>query len=374
MPFGGMDAANWALARWLSDRGKFELHLIGHRADTILEKAPRVKFHKVSKPFGSNLMGFPLAALRGSRIARELAHRGGRTLMNGGNCPVFDACWVHYLHAAHEPLTSGSPGARARASLSHALYLRCERLWLPKSKVLFANSQRTKKDILRHYPVEPDRIQVVYYGNEGARFHPLPESERLEIRRELGIHSPSSSKVAVFVGALGDRRKGFDLLYEAWLSLAQQGPSWDASLLVVGAGRDLDHWRARAVREGMASQIRFLGFRRDVEKIVGASDLMVHAARYEAYGLAVQEALCCGLPVIVSEEAGVSERIPKSLHGLRLKPDFTAQDIASRLLTWRNDFDHFASTAQIAGQNLARRSWDDMAEEMTRRWLENSPS
>lgn len=368
MPFGGMDSANWALARWLARREDCELHLVAHRIDEELQRFPRVIFHKVPKPFGSNLLGFPLVASKGLKVSRRMVGRGGRTLVNGANCPYPDASWVHYLHAAHEPITPSNPIARAYSLLTHALYLRCERRWLPKSKLLFANSQRTKTDILHHYQIEPDRVHVVYYGNDEARFHPLAEDQRSKIRIELGLGLKPESKIAVFVGALGDRRKGFDILYEAWLDLARDA-SWDVRLLVVGAGRDLEYWRARSSQDGLASRISFLGFRKDVELLLGAADILVHAARYEAYGLAVQEALCCGVPAIVCEEAGVSERISGALRELILPTSFTARDIASRLVIWRSAVDCFRSEAAKVGQVLSQRGWDDMALEIGHRWL-----
>ena len=47
--------------------------------------------------------------------------------------------------------------------------------------------------------------------------------------------------------------------------------------------------------------------------VFAACDLLIHPARYEAYGLAVHEALCRGLPALVSATAGVAERYPEDL-------------------------------------------------------------
>ena len=41
-------------------------------------------------------------------------------------------------------------------------------------------------------------------------------------------------------------------------------------------------------------------FAADVAPVIAAADVLVHPARYEAYGLGVHEALCRGLPAIVS--------------------------------------------------------------------------
>ena len=74
----------------------------------------------------------------------------------------------------------------------------------------------------------------------------------------------------------------------------------DADLIVVGQGAELPAWRHRAGEAGIGARIRFAGFRTDVPQIMAALDALVHPARYEAYGLSVREALCRGVPAIVS--------------------------------------------------------------------------
>ena len=84
-------------------------------------------------------------------------------------------------------------------------------------------------------------------------------------------------------------------------------PTWSSS----GTGAELPAWRQRAQAAGLGDRMRFLGFRSDVPEILAALDALVHPARYEAYGLSVHEALCRGVPAIVSASAGVAERIPR---------------------------------------------------------------
>ena len=109
--------------------------------------------------------------------------------------------------------------------------------------------------------------------------------------------------MAIFVGALGDRRKGFDVLFEAWRMLVLD-PAWDVDLFVAGEGAERDAWIARSKEMGLASRIHFLGFRTDVSSLLAAADVLVHPARYEAYGLGVHEAICQGVPAIVTSAAG----------------------------------------------------------------------
>ena len=203
-----------------------------------------------------------------------------------------------------------------------------------RARLVVANSERTRRDVIEALGVPPGRVHTVYYGADAEPFRPPSPAERAESRAALGWAESDDRPAVAFVGALGDARKGFDTLYEAWRRLAAD-PGWDARLLVLGAGATLPAWRARAEAEGLGESIRFLGFRDDVPRVLAACDLLVSPTRYEAYGLNVQEALCCGLPAIVSAGAGVAERYPESLRPLLLPDPDDADDLARRVAAWR---------------------------------------
>ena len=72
----------------------------------------------------------------------------------------------------------------------------------------------------------------------------------------------------------------------------------------------------------------------------------------EAYGLAVHEALCCGVPVIVSSSAGIAERMPAALAGLLLHDVNSADDLATRFVYWRDHAADLRENTRSAGAVL----------------------
>ena len=132
----------------------------------------------------------------------------------------------------------------------------------------------------------------------------------------------------------------------------------------MGAGATLPAWRARAEAEGLGESVRFLGFRDDVPRVLAACDLLVSPTRYEAYGLNVQEALCCGLPAIVSAGAGVAERYPEPLRPLLLPDPDDAADLARRIAAWRADPVPTREAVDDLGRALRGRGWDRCAAEI----------
>src|SRR4029453_7514441 len=92
-------------------------------------------------------------------------------------------------------------------------------------------------------------------------------------------------------------------------------------------------------------------------------DVLVPPARYEAFGLAVHEALCRGLPAIVTRSAGVAERYPRELDALLVDDPNSASEVALRLWEWRAGKVPSAPVAAL-GASLRTRAWDDMAREI----------
>jgi len=360
-PLGGMDAANHALARYLAASG-VEVHLVTHRAWPDLTALAPVTVHRVWRPFGRHLLGSPLLAREGGRVWRRLQRRHGHALVNGGNCRLPGANWVHYLHAAYTPIARGSLSRRAKGSLAHRRDLEAERAALCAAPIVIANSRRTRRDIVERLGVPERRVHVVYYGSDPTRFGLVTPAQRAAAKEAFGL---VESRPAVgFIGALGDRRKGFDTLLDAWKTLCAD-PAWDADLAVVGSGAELPDWEARARAWGIGDRLRFFGFRADVPDLMAAFDAVVHPARYEAYGLGVHEALCRGIPAIVSASAGVAERFSSDLSDLLIDDPDDPGELCERLRGWRAAVDGWRTRAADLSPTLLSRTWDSMAAELS---------
>ncbi len=358
---GGMDRANYALARYLAGRGQ-EVHLVAHRADEDLLRMDNVTLHAARKPLNSYYLGRRWIDRLGRQWAAKIAARGGRVIVNGGNCQWADVNWVHYVHAAYRPETAGSRVKRWVAGWKRRAFLNEERTALREARVVIANSLRTQEDVVRTVGVHEDRVKTVYLGTDPADIRPASAAERAATRALVGW--PVDGAVAIFVGALGDRRKNFDTVLSAWQLL--NGRGMDCTLAVVGQGAELPAWQARAAEAGLAGKIHFMGFRKDAAALIRAADVMVAPARYEPYGLSVHEALCSGIPAIVSACSGVCERFPLELRDLVVHDEGHAEQLAGRVMAWWGSRQRCRAVMLGVSQSLRQRTWDKMAEEMVR--------
>jgi glycosyltransferase involved in cell wall biosynthesis len=352
-----MDRANHAQARHLALRGD-EVHLVAHRVSDDLAALPNVHVHPVARPLGAHLAGAPLLA-GAARRQRGTLGPTAHVLVNGGNAPG-PATWVHYLHAAFAPATA-SFRTRVSSSVGRRYYLSRERAVISRAALVICNSRKTAEDVHRHYRVAQSRLRVVYYGVDGTAFSPRTDDQRRSSRAALGIRP--DRRVALFIGALGDRRKGFDALFEAWKMVAAD-PAWDVDLIVAGTGAERAIWERRAADAFPPERMRFLGFRADVADVIAAADVLVHPARYEAYGLGVHEAICRGVPALVTRTAGIAERYPASLRDLLIDDAVDASAVTEALRRWHGGADTWRERCEPFAESLRSRSWDAMAAEI----------
>jgi glycosyltransferase involved in cell wall biosynthesis len=359
---GGMDVANHALATYLARAGH-EVHLVAHRVADDLRALSNVHVHEARKPLDSYYLGRKYLDRLGRRWAARVADRGGRVVVNGGNCLWGDINWVHYVHAAYAPAVAGSAAKRLTHAWKRSAFLAEERAALAEARVVVTASHATRRDLRQHLGVPDAKVRTVYYGTDAELARPATALERATIRGRLGW--PNGAPVALFVGALGDRRKGFDTVLEAWRMLEWRRAG-EVRMAVVGRGAELPAWQARVDRAGLASKITFMGFRNDVPELMRAADLLVAPARYEPYGLGVHEALCSGTPAIASACSGVAEKYPAELRDLLLANPDDAGRLADGIVRWMADRVRYRGILQGVSQSLRSWTWDHMAEALVR--------
>jgi glycosyltransferase involved in cell wall biosynthesis len=355
-----MDRANEALLRFLVSQG-IPVHLVALSVAPEIFSNPGVtcsiaRFTRGWAPLGR----FHLARL-GHAVALKLTTQSPdvRVVVNGINCTWPDINWVHWLHQRwQQPAPNGPLWFKFKHRVETSRAINRERTTLRSAKLIVANSERTRHDLINLLGVAPERIHTIYLGTDST-WKELTPQRRDAARGWLEFRS--GRPLVAFVGALGhDSRKGFDVLWHAWTDLCRIA-EWDADLIVAGNGRALPRWRREAVRSGLGGRVKFLGFTDRVSDVLAASDLLVSPARYESYGLNVQEALCWGVPAIVSASAGVAEKYPPELLPLLLPNPEDSPDLAVRMLQWRRNMVEWKQRVEPTMGELRAYTWDDMA-------------
>lgn len=115
-------------------------------------------------------------------------------------------------------------------------------------------------------------------------------------------------------------KKGFDLMLDAFVSIARDHP--DVGLVIGGNGPARDDLVRRASEAGLAGRVSFPGVlsRGEIAWAMGAADVFVLPSRIEPFGIVVLEALGAGCPVVVSGRGGAAEIVSDGIDGLVVDP------------------------------------------------------
>lgn len=119
------------------------------------------------------------------------------------------------------------------------------------------------------------------------------------VRTSWGI--PADASVALFCGKLQAWKAPGDLL-EAFA----RADVLNSYLVLVGEGPERANLERSAIRLRVTERVRFLGFlnQSQLPSAYRAADVFVLPSRFEPFGMVVNEAMLCGLPVVLSDSVG----------------------------------------------------------------------
>jgi UDP-glucose:(heptosyl)LPS alpha-1,3-glucosyltransferase len=350
---GGAEATLIRLARGFAQAGRRVTILAEtDNANALRHLGPGVQVRRV--PVWGGKTGRLLSyALNSRRVAAACGAEVVFSLERVFNPHVYRAGdGVHREWLARQGATLPAATRLARAVRPfHRVMLWLEkRLFAsPELTWVIANSRMVQGDILRHFPLSPEKIRVIYNGLDHQEFALRPGAERRELRSRLGGNG--AAPVVLFVGS-GFERKGLAYLLESFSRLKDK----KAELWVVGKGR-IPRYEALAANLGISPRVRFFGPRREVAPFYQAASLLALPTLYDPLSNAVLEALACGCPVITTSANGAAEFITPGENGEVLPRAEDPRTWAETLAVW-TERDREEQVHEAAARAVAHLSWD----------------
>jgi glycosyltransferase involved in cell wall biosynthesis len=229
-----------------------------------------------------------------------------------------------------------------RRPIMGTLYSLCDRLLaIGSANAAFYRAMGVpeQKIFLVPYCVDNDRfISAANLGND----------QKAETRRRYGV--PLGLPLVLYAAKF-IRRKGPDHLLDAARRLKAIS-SQPFTLLMVGSGELEPKLRAMCA-ECSLDNVFFAGFinQSELPHLYGASDIFVLPSEQEPWGLTINEAMCAGLPIVISREIGcVDDLVEDGVNGYTV----TAGDIDALACALRRLIEDEPLRKRLGQASLAR--------------------
>jgi len=276
-----------------------------------------------------------------------------------GDVVTAHSCHLGGMRASLRRDPSAANRLRKCLSPSHRAILALEKRTFSGAACLLAVSRRVGRQVRSAYPaLRRTPIRIVVPGVDAQRYAPeAVAARRSQARRMLGV----AADVTLFaLAANAPRLKGADRLIQAFAQVRNR----KTCLLIASAAGDDPALGALARRLGVGPRVRFLAAGGDAFDAYAAADVYAALPEYEGFGLAVFEAMACGLPVMVTRNAGVAELLADGREGLLLSALARPETVAAAL-------ERLSAVASLrrrlgeAGLRTARQySWERMTAEI----------
>ena len=352
------------MLEWLSHLPQeFEIHLYSQRVEDV--DLSKLSWHRIPRLPGPHLFNFLwwIAANRlwvgWNRHFRGLRH--DLVFSSGANFLGADVICVHIVFAEYvrqvrsrmtllrNPVWHWPRLLHRKLYYGVANWMECRAYVNPRT-TLITNSRKTAHELSRFYN-RCDRIPVLYVGLDHCVFNPTTRATlREDARSKLEV--PEGQFAVILVG--NDwRNKGVLALLEALEQLREL----PIKLFVVSDEDSSACWEFVKEKQ-LEDRVRFLAPRKDIEFYYAAADAYVGPSLQDSYAIPPAEAMACGLAVIVSASAGVSEIITNEVDGLILDDPTDAKMLATMIRHLYEDEAFRSRLGERAVETVRQYTWE----------------
>jgi glycosyltransferase involved in cell wall biosynthesis len=203
-----------------------------------------------------------------------------------------------------------------------------DRALVPFTDIAIAVSESTAGFVVGPRQVPAHKTRVVYLGAPLEEFsRSRPDADVAEARRELGA-APGDIAIGT-VTRLHDS-KGNEYLVEAARMVLDRRPQ--TRFFLAGEGPMLAGLEAQAHALNLGDRFVFVGFVRDVARLLSAFDISVFPSLWEGTPLTVFETLAAGKPIVATDADGLLDVLTDG-HDALIVPKRNAGALADRIVS-----------------------------------------
>ncbi len=311
------------------------------------------KKYKFSGTYGPSLFQ---EVLRYGEVAGAIAGEHHFDVIHAHDWLTFPA-GIEAKRTTHKPLivhVHATEYDRAGARHADPRVLSIEKEGMQKADRIVAVSEWTKNILISKYGIRKEKISVVHNGITSEK-----KKSPADAAPRLGKH------MVTFLGRV-TYQKGPQYFVEAARKVLEKFPH--THFVVGGAGDLLPQIMERVAALRLSSSFHYTGFLKghQVEQVWSVTDVYVMPSVSEPFGIAPLEAIQAGVPVILSNQSGVSEVMPHAI-----KTDFWDTEALAAAICSVLKHKALAKTLKTkARESLKKITWERAARKLNRLYHE----
>ena len=217
---------------------------------------------------------------------------GRLSIRKGGNTKV--------LYTAH-----GFHFYKGSSFLSWLIYFPIEKILATRTDCIVTINEEDFLLAKKYFHTDVKKVDGV--GVDLSRFAPITEHARVTIRHIEGLEEDDF--VLIYVAQFIERKNHLFLLNKVD-NLLDRIPN--LKICLVGSGPNLEDLMKLCHKKGLSNVVRFMGYRRDVEKLYPIADLLISVSKQEGLPINIVEGMACGLPFVCSDIRGHRDILAKA--------------------------------------------------------------
>lgn len=162
------------------------------------------------------------------------------------------------------------------------------------------------------------KVEKLYHVNgvgvDISKFHSVSEEEKKQLRKEYGY---SENDFILIYPANLTAGKNHYMLFDAVKAALEKHNN--IRLLCPGQQELIDDYTARVKELGIDEKVEFLGYRRDIEKLAGLSNVSVSASVREGLPVNLIEAMAIGNAIVATDVRGNRDVVKDNVNGFIVK-------------------------------------------------------
>ena len=199
--------------------------------------------------------------------------------------------------------------------LRKGLYMTFDNKALRSAARIITVTEVVADDLVSNQGVDRSKIVTIYNGVDLEKFSEVNRQKKTEIRAGLGIDGRKD--VVGMVAQLTDW-KGIPYFLKAIPLILGRHPN--TIFLIVGDGTERRNLETLAQALGIASNVIFAGYRRDIPEMISIMDVSVLSSLREGLPNVLIEAMAMRKPVVATNVGGVPELVVDSKTGFLIPP------------------------------------------------------